>query len=138
MIIHPPEVTQGNGEIKISAKVETSKAIPHFPDRLWFSFPESYQPDLTPRSEAFLLPLLVPAMYYQEEIEVRGSISPRLAVNLREFVYIYHRSFDLPLTGFTASAFEAFEPATKPEAVMLSFSGGVDSMYSLYMNLPEN
>jgi hypothetical protein len=138
MIIHPPEVTQGNGEIKISARVEMSNAIPHFPDRLWFSFPESYQPDLTPRSEAFLLPLLVPAMYYNEEIEVRGRISPRLAANLREFAYIYHRAFDLPLTGFTASGFEAFQPATKPEAVMLSFSGGVDSMYSLYMNLPEN
>jgi hypothetical protein len=138
MIIHPPEIIQEKGEIKISARIETSKVIPHFPDTLWFSFPESYKPYITPRSEAFLLAMLIPAMYFNENIEVRGTISPKLAFNLQEFIYIYHQCLGLHRVNFSATEFKAFEPERKPEAVLLSFSGGVDSMFTLYSNLPEN
>jgi hypothetical protein len=138
MIIHPPEMITKEGEIKISARIETRKPIPNFPDTLWFSFPETYQPYITPRSEAFLLPMLVPAMHFNEDIDVRGTISPKLAMNLKEFIYIYHQAFKLHRVDFSTTELKAFETQGKPEAVLLSFSGGADSMFSLYSNLPEN
>jgi hypothetical protein len=138
MIIHLPELIAEKGEIKISARVETSKPIPHFPDTLWFSFPETYQPYITPRSEAFLLAMLVPAMYFNEDIEVRGTTSPKLAFNLQDFIAIYHYAFGLHRVDFSAAELKTFEPERNPEGVLLFFSGGVDSMFSLHMNLPEN
>jgi hypothetical protein len=82
--------------------------------------------------------MLAPAMYFNEHIEVQGTISPKLAWNLQEFIYVYHHFFGLHLVNFSAAELKAFEPAQKPEAVLLSFSGGVDSMFTLYSNLPEN
>jgi hypothetical protein len=82
--------------------------------------------------------MLVPAMYFNEDIEVRGTISPKLAFNLQDYIAIYHYAFGLHRVDFSAAELKVFKLERKPEAVLLSFSGGVDTMFSLYSNLPEN
>ena len=86
MLIHEPETTITNGEIILSARVEFSKPVSKIPEKLWFSFPEAYQPYVVPDcGSAFLLGMLAPAMYYQEDIEIHSTVSSKLAYNLEEF-----------------------------------------------------
>ncbi len=44
MIIHAPETTIANGEITLSAHVETRPNSLNLPETLWFAFPEEYAP----------------------------------------------------------------------------------------------
>jgi len=139
MLIHKPETTITNGEIIISARVDFSKPVPDVPDYLWFSFPEEYQSFVAHDcGQAFLLGMLAPAMYYKEDIEIRSPISPILAYNLEELQAIYHKGFGLSKVKIQYHKLEPFLPEQKPWAVVTAFSGGVDSMYTLYSHLPEN
>ncbi|MBT3189346.1 MAG: hypothetical protein HN736_04185 [Anaerolineae bacterium] len=138
MIIHQPEIIVDNGMITLSSPIEFSNQIANIPKTLWFSFPEEYEQYISLRIEAFLLGMLIPAMYYQEDIEVRGPVSPKLAYNLREIMHIYHKAFELSPINIRYQSLEVFQPKQKPFGVMNSFSGGADSMYTLYSHLKEN
>ena len=82
MIIHQPEISIEHGELCLSARVELTKHIDNYPNYLWFKFPEDYIEHITERSDAFLTALLLPMMYLGEEIEVRETVSPKLAENI--------------------------------------------------------
>jgi hypothetical protein len=43
---------------------------------------------LSLQSDAFLIPGLLASVHFQEDIEIRGTISPRLAQNLNEYQYL--------------------------------------------------
>jgi hypothetical protein len=88
MIIHQPELTRNNGEIEVSARVEFDQAIPNIPERLWFRFPESCGEYITDRGDGFLLSMLIPAMYYSEDIDIHAEVSPKLLYNLKEYQYL--------------------------------------------------
>ena len=138
MIINPPEIRKSDGMVILSTPIEFSKPIGNIPDELWFSFPEKFEPYITPRIEAFLLGILVPAMYYEEDIELRGPFSPMLAYNLRDFMFLFHKKFGLSLINIHYQSLEVYQPNLEPKGRMCSFSGGVDSMFSLYSHLTEN
>jgi hypothetical protein len=138
MIIHQPEIRKKEGMVILSTPIEFENSIANIPEKLWFSFPEEHEPYITLRIEAFLLGMLIPAMYYQEDIEVRGPVSPMLAYNLREVIHIYHKAFGIPPINIHYKSLEVFQPDQRPFGVMSAFSGGVDSMYTLYAHLKEN
>jgi len=93
MIIHEPEISSSNGEIVVSARIESAQGIPNLPKELWFAFPERFESWICDRSDAFLTALIKPAMVLNEPLEVRGIVSPLLAYNIYEYQRIYNSWF---------------------------------------------
>jgi len=140
VIIHQPEIILKNGEVCVSARVETHKEIAFFPDRLWFKFPETYGDYITDRSDGFLASLILMAMHFGEDLEVRGVISPRLAHNLDTFQNRYHEM--LPgLFQQVDVRYDQLQPLASETVlggVATAFSGGADSSFTLWSHLPQN
>jgi hypothetical protein len=138
MIIHQPTIKIDNGEVILSSRIEFDNPLPNIPKYLWFSFPEFYAPFISDRGEAFLISMLVPALYFNEDIEVRGDISPIMAKNILEYINIYrqYKYGPYPITVNPKKISEHIFPET-PSAVVSPFSGGIDSMYTVWSHLPK-
>jgi len=140
MIIHQPEILHRDGKVIVSARIELERAVPQFPTSLWFSFPEEYEPWVSDRSDGFVVGALRMAMYFNEPLEVYGSVSPLLAYNMRECQRIFIRWFP-DILNFIDVNYQDLSILSSEQvagAVGLSFSGGVDSTFSLFKHLPEN
>jgi len=140
MIIHQPEIIRANGEIVVSARIESSRSIPNLPRELWFAFPEKYEPWLCDRSDAFLNSMIKPAMVFNESLEVRGTVSPLLAYNIEEYQRIYKSWFPNVLSIIDMK-FQETNPLSETgslNVISTCFSGGVDSFFTLWSHLPEN
>ncbi|MCJ7626150.1 MAG: hypothetical protein MUO76_21875 [Anaerolineaceae bacterium] len=140
MIIHPPEITTEGDEISISARIEYEQTVPDIPDRLWFRYPLSCADYLEKRCDVFAAGLVLVAMHLGEDMELRGSISPKLLYGLQEYQRIFHRWLprELYLIDIQYNELVPFENRHKKKGVGLAFSGGIDSHYTLWANLPEN
>jgi hypothetical protein len=140
MIIHQPEIIKKDGKVIVSAHIELNRDIPQFPRNLWFSFPEEYEPFISDRSDGFVIGALRMAMYFNEPLEVRGVVSPLLAYNLEESqrIFIYWFPEILNYINVKYENLGVPSPEKVDRAVGLSFSGGVDSIFSLLHHLPQN
>jgi hypothetical protein len=138
LIIHQPKLVRVNDEIEISSRIEFSQTIENVPERLWFRFPERCEKYITDRGDGFLMCMLIPAMYYGEDIQVRAEVSPKLLYNLKEYQYLYTSTYPLTHVDIRCESMKAFEPEIPPEAVLFTYSGGVDSTYALWSHLPQN
>jgi hypothetical protein len=77
-------------------------------------------------------------MYFQEDIEVRGTVSPRLAYHLEEYQYLLKFRFpeNIHQVEIDYEKLKAME--TIPSGVGTTFSGGIDSTFTLWKHLPQN
>jgi hypothetical protein len=139
MIVHHPTIRKSDGEICIGARLEMEHPLPHLPQELWYRFPERYASHILQRADAFTPTALLVAMYAGEDLVVRGPISPRLAYSLFEFRNIFH-SWQPEIFQMMDIQYECLEPAAAatPAAVATSFSGGIDSFYTLWAHMPNN
>ncbi|MCP4140511.1 MAG: hypothetical protein GY755_09510 [Chloroflexi bacterium] len=143
MIIHQPEMINKDGEILFSTCVEVqspSLASIEMPERLWFSFPESYQDYISWQSDGFIASLILRAMSLGEDVEVRGETSARLAYGLEEYQAIYRAWLPKQLKKISVT-YQKINTSTdqlSPKGVGTAFSGGVDSFHTLSLNSPEN
>jgi len=139
MIIHEPEISSSNGEIVVSARIESAQGIPNLPKELWFAFPERFESWICDRSDAFLTALIKPAMVLNEPLEVRGIVSPLLAYNIYEYQRIYNSWFPKVLKLIEIEFHDnSLSEIVAQNAVSSCFSGGVDSLFTLRSHLPEN
>lgn len=142
MIIHQPEISNKNGEVKISARIETRQPIENFPEHLWYSFPEKWAPYLTGRSDPFALSLLLFSMLFREDLEVRGSTSARLAYGLQEYMDVFNTWFPKKYPKIQVKYERLQVSSSRPTdinpGVGSPFSGGVDSCFTLWRHLPQN
>jgi hypothetical protein len=77
-------------------------------------------------------------MYFGEDIEVKGSASPRLAYQLREYQHILNSRFPKILNRVNVT-YHQLEPSNKkPKFNGTTFSGGVDSLFTVWNHLPMN
>jgi len=138
MIIHQPEIIRKDGYAILWSRIEMAKKRDNFPDFIWYRVPERYAPFLSLQSDAFLVASLLAGMYYGEAIEVRGTVSPRLAYHLEEYQFVLN--FRMPeLVHPVAVQYECLAPMEgKPTGVGTTFSGGVDSLFTLWKHLPKN
>lgn len=138
MIIHQPEIIHKDGYAILWSKFELDTKPLHFPDHIWYRVPEYYLPFLHTQSDAFLVAGLLAGMYFGEDIQVRGKISPRLAYHLDEYQYLIH--FRMPKDVKRISIrYEQLTPLDAcPTKVGTTFSGGVDSLYTIQTHLPIN
>jgi hypothetical protein len=138
MIIHQPEIIRQNGYAILYAKIEMAKKRENFPDNIWYRVPERFAPYLKIQSDAFLVASLLTGMYFEEDIQVRGTVSPRLAYHLEEYQFILNlRTPDVVRP--VSIRYEHLSPVGgNPAGVGTTFSGGVDSLFTIWKHLPQN
>jgi len=137
VIVHEPEISEQGGEVRVSSRIEIGASGKRFPETLWFRFPADYRNYLTDRSDAFVVALLPLAMEHGEEIQVRGVVSPRLALGMTEYQRIqtaWHPD-RFKTVNIEYGTLAAMEPARTRDAVATAFSGGVDSFYTLHSHV---
>ncbi|MBI5352639.1 MAG: hypothetical protein HZB50_08400 [Chloroflexi bacterium] len=137
MIIHQPETFTRDGYTIVWSRVELSQQRPNFPDYIWYRVPEEYSPFLSAQSDAFLAPALIAGMNFGEDIEVRGIISPQLAYSLEEYQFILQLLTPRFLQRVKIS-YDQIHGEAKSKGVAATFSGGVDSFFTIKSHLPEN
>lgn len=140
MRINKPQIIEENDEISVSAKISFDNPRLSAPDALWFKLPKSHWEDVTDRPDPFIVSMLPVAMALGESIKVNGVVSPRLAYGVQEYQHVLNAWWPSQLKIIDVEYAElsrASETETKG-AVACSFSGGVDSFYTLWTHLPEN
>ena len=123
----------------ISARVEFASGGQDVPEKVWYAFPRRYKEVLSVGSEPFAAALLLPAMFWGEEVQILGQVSPKFAYGLQEYSRIFHiwmpkmlKAVEFDFKELVKEEGEAF-----PTGVATAFSGGVDSSYTLRENLGE-
>jgi hypothetical protein len=138
MIIHQPEILE-HGEFTIAwARLELEANQEDHPRFLWYRIPSEYAGGLSLQSDAFLLPGMLAGMHFGEDIEVRGTVSPRYAYVLDEYQYLLHRRLPDSVRPVNIRYAHLKKLDGRPKAVGSTFSGGVDSLFTLWKHLPEN
>ena len=95
---------------------------------MWFSAPERYGDIFTDEVyDAFLAAILYPAMYYREDIVVRGAVSKKLLKNISTYVKKVLLAFSSDLADISVTA-DGYGTVTKSGSLVgTGFSAGVDS-----------
>jgi hypothetical protein len=136
MIIHQPEIIHKNRHTIVWSKIELAVKQDNFPEYLWYRVPDQYAGYLSLQSDAFLIPGLLAGMHFKENIEVRGVVSPKLAYHLEEYQYVlnFRMPDDVRPVEITYSDLKPVDAT--PDGVGSAFSGGVDSLFTLWEHLP--
>lgn len=136
MILHPPKLSSQGGYTVVWSRIEVDSPRPYFPEFLWYRVPDRFAPYLSIHGDAFLPPALHAAMGLNEPLEVLGPVSPRLAYHLDEYKFIIVSRFPRELHNIPISLRRVEKAAVEPEGVGVTFSGGVDSLYTLHGTWP--
>lgn len=137
MIIHTPETRLENGKFIVASRIEFN-ADYDFPNELWFSVEDKLMPQVSIRSDIFLSTMFRVARAIGEDIDVRGDLSPQLLFGLREYLKI-HAAWSGNHNIININAVDPV-PATRitqEAAASCNFSGGIDSFYTLWLQLPD-
>ncbi len=140
MIIAKPKIKYVNDRVIVSAQLSFENHPLNKPNTAWFSFPQKYAPFISGRADPFAASLLPLALILHEDLQIEGSISPRLINGMRE--YQQAMSFWYPKmmhpVKIEAAAQEALPLEQAGKNCVTLFSGGVDSSYTLMSHLPEH
>ena len=139
MIIHTPKITKENDEICISADIELDNPISGIPNKLWYRIPKDHEKYISTKSDSFLVAMLQLAKNAKEDIEVKGTLSPKLYKSIQEYQAIFNTwcpKIFRKRINITCNKFEKHSIKGKKH-VACSFSGGLDSTYTFYNHLPE-
>lgn len=139
MIIHQVNKRVTNDTITLTAKIEWDIPHPNLPESLWYSFPASCIDTISNDSDGFLIPLVSVAMFYNENIHVQGSVSGTLLYALDTYQAIlsfWHDEFFCPI-NITADT-NSEPKTTTSKGTMCTYTGGVDSSFTLWSHLPQN
>lgn len=137
MKIHSPQLDTRDGYTFLAAYIEDSP--PNTPDWLWFRVPTILRDSLTLQSDAFVSALLILAMFLGEDMEVKGQVSPRFAYGLADYQAAF-RMWSPDTFKLVHLHIEHYADPVKQKksnGIATAFSGGVDSFYSLWSNLPQ-
>ncbi|MBI5929853.1 MAG: hypothetical protein HY862_11120 [Chloroflexi bacterium] len=140
MKIHTPVFETRDGYTFLASHIQFEHTLAGVPDWLWFRVPSSLNPYLVGRSDPFVSALLILAMWLGEDIEIQGPVSPRLMYGLGDYQAAFRMwSPDIfkPIR-IHAPKLEPAVVAPNKTGVASAFSGGVDSFYTLWTNLPQN
>jgi len=138
MIIHQPETLRRDGHTIVWSKIELAEKHNNFPEYLWYRVPDRFAEYISPQSDAFLVPGLLAGMYFGEDIEVRGVVSPRLAYRLAEYQFVLNFRMPEAVRQVDIKFAQLGIPPLRPKGVGATFSGGVDSLFTLWKHIPEN
>ena len=134
MRIHAPDITTENGSVTLSARISVESSAKQFPETLWFSLPERYEPMIAHGTEPFVVALSQLASILDEGIEIQGRFSERLSHGLGEYARVFNawapQKFNLiRLVGADLAPDELVSGHAAA-----AFSGGVDSFFTQFMD----
>ncbi len=139
MVIYPSSRTRVGAEIQISAHIELRLKRRNTPSELWFRFPESEHSQISSDLDPFVVAVLLLAMQNNEPIEVRGSLSRKLFLGLKEYQQIYHSWFPERFHIIEIQPEKLRDDRDEEiKAAGCAFSGGVDSFYTLLTLLDQS
>jgi hypothetical protein len=138
MIIHQPEVLKKDDHTIVWSKIEMDRRPNDFPEYLWYRVPDQDGCNLSMQSDAFLVPGLLAGMHFGEDIEVRGVVSPKLAYQLEEYQHVLHFRLSEYVQQVAIQYHKLQTIPQSPSGVGTTFSGGVDSLFTLWEHLPGN
>ena len=140
MRIFRPKIVEDGDEVCVSARIEVNSAKTELPGELWFRFPGSCKDHVTDHLNGFAVALLPLAMTLGENLQMEGVLSPHLLRGMREYQRIqcaWKPTFFKPVS-IDPDQLQPSEMGLLGTGVGCSFSGGVDSSYTLWRHLPEN
>jgi len=140
MRIQQPRIDDDGNDVIVSAAVEVESVRTELPKELWFAFPRRCRPWVSDHLDGFAVALLPLAMTFGENLHLEGVLSPRLFRGLQEYQRL---QCAWKPTSFKKMRIEPkhLQPAqtgTSEAGVACSYSGGVDSSYTLWRHLPGN
>ena len=101
--------------------------------RFWYRLASHLQPALTDSCDPFVLPAVFIAMQRNANLVVHGQVSPSLLKNLAEFQSAWASWRPESYTPVEISAdLERECPSKAGRGVLSSFSGGVDSLFTVW------
>lgn len=129
LVIEP--ATAAAGTLRLAATL-------HHPDgpadTLWWEVPESVAGDLTEWADPWVVGLIFPMMRGGAPVHVEGRVSPSLLGNLELFMRVWQcwRPDRYRPVEISAESEVELPAVPVPGATLASFSGGVDSCFTLY------
>ena len=101
---------------------------------LWFSVPDQFADWLTDDVyDAFMVAMLFPAMYYNEEIEIDGCVSEKLYDNITHYVQLCEQAYiGNSLTEVNIKVAGFANTIKTGHLVGTGFSGGIDAFATFY------
>jgi hypothetical protein len=140
MKIFRPKITQEGAEVRVSARVEVNTSKTELSQELWFIFPSSCRDNVTDHLNGFVVALLPLAMTLEEDMQMEGVLSPRLLRGLEEYQSIQcaWKPTSFKPIKIESDLLQPTERDRSEPVVGCSFSGGVDSSFTLWRHLPEN
>jgi hypothetical protein len=126
-----------SSSITAKAPVVINKKTVSIPDYLWFKLPLAYADNIgSGNHDAFVTSLFLLASSFGEDIIVRGSISPRLLWGVKEYVNVFSYWFPhlYKKVDIQCESIEAID-SINPSIALTSFSGGVDSFFTIINNM---
>lgn len=138
MVIHPLTPKLENGELRVSARIELDKPPFDLPEIVWFSFPERQAHLVNERADGFAVALLSLALCRGEDVHVRGSMSSRLAWGIQEYQRVQNLRKPHRYHPIEIDADMYVQSESTGSKAASTFSGGVDSFYTVWSHLPQN
>ncbi|MDH3942848.1 MAG: hypothetical protein OEV06_01975 [Anaerolineae bacterium] len=139
MRIHQSERQIIDDQFSIKTVIEFDSPQARLPEELFYKFPARYADFSSNRADPFLVAILHLAMHLGENIQVHGAVSPQLAFHLEEYQRIFSIWYPHLFHPISIEYRDLAPPDNRPRpGVGLSFSGGVDSFFSLQRHLPAN
>jgi hypothetical protein len=105
-----------------------------FSGRLHYRYLGMPPDDVSPRGDAFLTCLLIPAMQAGEDLHIEAPVSPYLLSHMPRIVSLL-RSWDPAFSDTRVTVSSADTHETQAAGTGLFFTGGVDSFYSLLRDI---
>ncbi len=136
--VWPLEPAPRGDVVRCAAVIET----PRVPRReIWFDVPAEYAGWLTDRADPFYLVARRWMMFEGVDATVHGPVATSLRAKDGEFqrnllsLLGLHPEREIPYRQVTLDATEVVETAAaEPEAAVAAFSGGLDSLFTIYQN----
>ncbi|MBW3021054.1 hypothetical protein KY334_07195 [Candidatus Woesearchaeota archaeon] len=138
MIIYKPKIKKNKDNIIIYSDIEFDN--PKFQNlkKLWYQFPKSHEKFISNRSDGFLVALLPTAMSINEDLEIKGTISPKLRRGLEECQEIWATWWPEKFKRIKIKCENLKKHESKGKYIASCFSGGVDSFHTLYSFLNDS
>jgi len=136
MIIRQPEIVEDDRYVAIRAEIGNCPDDVDMPTKLWFRVPKRLRDGLTERSDSFLVAMLPVAMALGADLEAEGKVSSRLLFGLRDYQRILNTWWPklFSVVDLKCATIANHIENGQPTAVGATFSGGVDSFYTLHQH----
>ncbi|MGD9265582.1 MAG: hypothetical protein PVJ71_07375, partial [Lysobacterales bacterium] len=134
MKINVPEIRRESHRTRLTARVHVDHPGLQFPPEVWFSLRGKEQDGYSTMADPFLVGMLPIAMKLGEAITVAGQVSTRLAHGIEQYQQVLMAWWPdfFSHVEIEYEDLQSRRESPRPAGVGCSFSGGVDSFYTVF------